>query len=114
MIGLALVSLLAGCGNQSASNAQTSTPGSNSQSGQHRNEQGFVQMLVNAGASQSDAQNLENLIRQTNTDPKWVLDQLKNKVSVSDITNEINSGKAPKRQWNGNHQQHSTDQQSTQ
>jgi hypothetical protein len=116
MTGIVLSGLLAGCGSQSTSSGQTSTNGqdnnqsSQQHSGQHHNGEGFVQALVKAGASQSDAQNLAKLIQQTNTDPKWVMEQLKNKVSVSDITNEINNGKAPKRQGNGNHKQHSDGQ----
>ncbi|GIM45986.1 hypothetical protein DNHGIG_15350 [Collibacillus ludicampi] len=120
--GFVLTGLLSGCGSQSTSNGQSSTSASNTattsngsdnnpsgqqHAGQHHNGQGFVQALVNAGVSQSDAQSLAKLIQQTNTDPKWVMEQLKNKVSVSDITSEINNGKAPKRQWNGNHQPHS-------
>jgi hypothetical protein len=117
--GLALTGLLAGCGSQSTASGQSASASASSnatdqnqsgdKSNQHHNGQGMVQMLEKAGVSQSDAQNLAKLIQQTSTDPKWVMDQLKNKVSVSEITTEINDGKAPKRQWNGNHP-HANDQ----
>lgn len=112
--GMVLAGLLAGCGNQSSnasaspSNTASSSSTSNqNSSSQHHAGQGLVKMLENAGASEVDAQNLAKLIQQSHTDPKWVVDQLKNKVSVSNIMSEINSGKATKMQWNGkgNHKQ---------
>lgn len=110
VVGSALVgSLLTGCGSAAAS---TSGSGQNQQSGQSQNGQGhngqhrgnfhFADQLTKAGLSQTDAQNLANLIRTKHVQPKWVLDQVNNKVPVSQITADINNGKAPTMQRGGN------------
>lgn len=97
--GVVLSGLLVGCG------SQDSKQDSNGPGGQRD-----VQALENAGVSESDTQTLAKLIQQTHTDPGWVMDQLRNKKSVSSITSDINNGKATKMQLNGNQKPNPDDQ----
>lgn len=111
--GLMITGLLTGCGSQSTSTNQNSAANSSatsSQSDQNHKGQGLLQALENAGASETEAKDLEKLIRENHIQMKWVMEQLKNKVPVSTITNDIKNGTAPKMEKGTPPQSHSNTQ----
>ncbi|MGZ4134750.1 MAG: hypothetical protein ACXVC1_05605 [Tumebacillaceae bacterium] len=106
LAGVALIGVLSGCGNSSTA-AATSGSGNNGAhkrqgQGQGNGGMNFQKTLQDAGISADDAKSLMQLARDNHVQMKWLMDQIKNKVSVATITDEIKNGKAPKATQNGN------------
>jgi hypothetical protein len=100
VIGGIVAGVLAGCSSNASTAADTTasaaagTAGSASK-GHSAHKNAALQKIEDAGASQADAKVLITLIREKHVQTKWVIDQLKNKQSVSSIETAINAGKAP-------------------
>jgi hypothetical protein len=108
LAGISLIGVLSGCGSSStAASSDNNAGNANNNAGQHRQGQGkggmnFQKTLQDAGISADDAKTLMQLARDNHVQMKWLMDQIKNKVSVATITDEIKNGKAPKATQNGN------------
>jgi ABC-type glycerol-3-phosphate transport system substrate-binding protein len=101
LAGFIAAAVLTGCSSNSSSSSTAASDANTGQTHRGQGSQRFLQALKDAGVSDAEAKQLAQSIRETHTDFKWVLEQLKNKKSIQTIEQEMQNGTAPKMQWQG-------------